>query len=65
MASTSQYEVIAVMKSGEIQRVHSTDYNRAIDAYTNISAGECLYKVVWQTVDHSPLDPRVIRSYSR
>lgn len=64
MASTIQYEVVAVMKSGELQRAHSTDWDRARDAYNNIQTDGCLYKVLWKMVDHSPLDPTVVKSWA-
>jgi len=65
MASTIQYEVVAVMKSGEIRRAHSTDWDRAKVAYNDILSAACLYKVLWRSVDHSPLDPTVIKAYPR
>lgn len=63
MASTAQYEVVAVLKNGCIQRAHSTDWDRAKDTYNNIPTTDCLYKVLWRSVDHSPLDPTVVKSW--
>lgn len=62
MANTIQYEVIAVMKSGEVQKAYSTDYDSITATYNTISG--YLFKVLWKHVEHSPLDPTVIRSAS-
>lgn len=64
MASTIQYEVVAVMKSGEVQRAHSTDWQRIQSAYNDVRFDACLYKVLWKMVDHSPLDPTVVKSWT-
>lgn len=63
MASTTQYEVVAVLKNGCIQKAHSTAFDSIRDTYNSIPTDSCLYKVMWKSVDHSPLDPQIIKQW--
>jgi hypothetical protein len=63
MGNTNQYECLAVKRSGEVERYYSTDYDKACAQYGAVKVGDILYKVLWCHVEHSPLDPRVIKQY--